>query len=158
LGAGRRGVLDSMLRSTGSALPPESVAAYRETAGSSAHVRATLAMMANWDLRPLAERLGDVAVPVALATGDRDEWTPSAALAALVARMPRASLAVVPGAGHLLHEERPAWAAAFALAAAERAGVLPPAAPAAPTGPAGDPHASAAAAGRAASTPASPSR
>jgi putative magnesium chelatase accessory protein len=123
--ARRRGVVDSMLRSTGSALPPESVAEYRATAASSAHVRATLAMMANWDLRPLAARLADVDVPVALATGDRDEWTPAATLAALVARMPRATLTVVPGAGHVLHEEMPAFAARFALDAAARAGVVP---------------------------------
>jgi magnesium chelatase accessory protein len=122
--ARRRGVVDSMLRSTGSALPPESVAEYRATAASSAHVRATLAMMANWDLRPLAERLGDVNIPVALATGERDAWTPASQLAALAARMPRATLSVVPGAGHVLHEEMPAFAAAFALAAATRAGIV----------------------------------
>jgi hypothetical protein len=38
--------------------------------------------------------------------------------------MPRGSLTVVPGAGHVLHEERPGFAAAFALAAAERAGIV----------------------------------
>jgi magnesium chelatase accessory protein len=81
-------------------------------------------MMARWDLRPLAARLGDVEIPVALATGDRDEWTPAGPLAALAARLPRGALTVVPGAGHLLHEERPAFAAAFALAAAERAGIV----------------------------------
>ncbi len=122
--ARRRGVIDSMLKSTGSALPPESVAEYRAAAGSSAHVRATLAMMANWDLRPLAARLADVDIPVALATGDRDQWTPPAQLAELVARMPRGSLTVVPGAGHVLHEELPAFAARFALEAAARAGIV----------------------------------
>lgn len=122
--ARRRGVVDSLLRSTGSALSPERIAAYRATAGSSAHVRATLAMMANWDLRPLAERLPDLDIPVVLATGDRDEWTSVRQLAPVVARMPRASLAVIPNAGHLLHEEMPAFAAAFVLAAAERAGIV----------------------------------
>lgn len=124
--ARRQGVVDSLLRSTGSALPPASVAAYRATAASAAHVRATLAMMANWDLRPLAARLGDVAIPVALATGARDEWTPATSLAPLVARMPDASLTIVPNAGHVLHEEQPALAAAFALAAAARAGIVAP--------------------------------
>lgn len=123
--ARRAGVVDSLLKSTGSTLPPESAAAYRATAGSSAHVRATLVMMANWDLRPLAERLSDVDVPVALATGNHDQWTPAPALAALVARMPHASLTVVPGAGHVLHEEMPAFAARFALDAATRAGIIP---------------------------------
>jgi hypothetical protein len=55
-------------------------------------VRATLAMMANWDLRPLAGGSADVDVPVALATGDRDEWTPAAALAPLVAACRAATL------------------------------------------------------------------
>lgn len=123
--ARRPGVVDSLLKSTGSALPSASAAAYRATAGSSAHVRATLVMMANWELRPLAERLPDVDIPVALATGDRDQWTPAAALAALVARMPHATLTVVPGAGHVLHEEMPAFAAHFALDAAARAGIIP---------------------------------
>jgi len=113
-----------LLRSTGSALSPERTAAYRATAASPAHVRATLAMMANWDLRPLAERLPDVDIPVALATGDRDEWTSARQLAPVAARMPRASLTVVPNAGHLLHEELPAFAARFVLAAAERAGIV----------------------------------
>jgi pimeloyl-ACP methyl ester carboxylesterase len=38
--------------------------------------------------------------------------------------MPRASLTVVPNAGHLLHEELPAFAARFVLDAAERAGIV----------------------------------
>jgi magnesium chelatase accessory protein len=125
--AGRRAVVDSLLKSTGSSLPPESVAEYRARAGSPSHVRATLVMMAQWDLRGLAERLSAVRVPVDLATGDRDAWTPAPALRALVARMPDATLTVVPGAGHVLHEEMPAFAAEFVLATARRAGVLAPA-------------------------------
>jgi pimeloyl-ACP methyl ester carboxylesterase len=39
--------------------------------------------------------------------------------------MPDATLTVVPGAGHVLHEERPDFAAEFVLALARRAGVLP---------------------------------
>lgn len=132
--AGRPAVVDSLLKSTGSALPPESVAEYRARAGSPSHVRATLVMMAQWDLRGLAARLPDVRVPVALATGDRDAWTPASALRGLVARMPDASLTVVPGAGHVLHEERPAYAAEFVVALAARAGVLPPAPAGAPAG------------------------
>jgi putative magnesium chelatase accessory protein len=122
--AGRRGVVDSLLRSTGSTLPPESVAEYRARAGSPSHVRATLVMMAQWDLRGLAARLPEVVLPVDLATGDRDAWTPAAALRPLVASMPDATLTVVPGAGHVLHEEMPAFAAEFVLATARRAGVL----------------------------------
>jgi pimeloyl-ACP methyl ester carboxylesterase len=41
--------------------------------------------------------------------------------------MPDATLTVVPGAGHVLHEEMPAFAAEFVLATARRAGVLAPA-------------------------------
>ena len=122
--AGRRAVVDSLLKSTGSTLPAESVAEYRARAGSPSHVRATLVMMAQWDLRGLAARLPEVALPVDLATGERDAWTPASALRSIVASMPDATLTVVPGAGHVLHEEMPAFAAEFVLATARRAGVL----------------------------------
>ena len=53
--------------------------------------------------RPLAE----IRVPVLIVWGDKDRWVPMAAGAHLRQELPRAEWFVVPGAGHLLLEERP---------------------------------------------------
>ena len=54
--------------------------------------------------------LGSVAsagLPVLVMTGERDHMSTPAAAAALSERLPGSRLAVLPGCGHLAHEERP---------------------------------------------------
>jgi pimeloyl-ACP methyl ester carboxylesterase len=52
-------------------------------------------------------RLGEVRAPVLLIHGDRDPRTEPGELAALQARLPQATLALIAGGGHSPHSERP---------------------------------------------------
>ncbi len=66
-----------------------------------------------WELtaasRPLglAERLGELTLPVLVITGDDDRIVPTQQSIRLGAEIPGATLVVIKNAGHLPHEERP---------------------------------------------------
>jgi 2-succinyl-6-hydroxy-2,4-cyclohexadiene-1-carboxylate synthase len=57
-------------------------------------------------LPPLWDRLGELAMPVTLAVGERDEKFRRIA-AEMAVRIPRAPVAIVPGVGHAVHLEAP---------------------------------------------------
>ncbi|MBC6457841.1 alpha/beta fold hydrolase [Actinomadura sp. HBU206391] len=77
-------------------------------------MRGTSAQGAAAALRGRAERpdyvemLSHVAVPTLVVVGDRDEFTPVADARLMYDRIPKASLAVIEGAGHMPNLERPA--------------------------------------------------
>lgn len=52
--------------------------------------------------------LGASGLPVLVMTGERDHVSPPLQSALLSERLPGSRLAVLPGCGHLAHEERPA--------------------------------------------------
>ncbi len=62
-------------------------------------------------LPPLWDRLGDVAMPVALVVGERDEKFRTTATR-MAPALPGAQVIVVPNAGHAVHLEAPATVAA----------------------------------------------
>lgn len=62
-------------------------------------------------MEPLWERLGEIAIPVALVVGERDAKFRAIA-EAMLERLPNATLTVIPGAGHAAHLEDPAAVAA----------------------------------------------
>lgn len=106
-GAGR-----FLWRSTRSRIDPAGLACYRTLLKHPGHAGGALAMMANWDLPRLRERMGEVANPVLLLHGANDpaippEWARDAA-----GWLPDAQLELLPGLGHLAHEEAPGEAAA----------------------------------------------
>jgi magnesium chelatase accessory protein len=102
-----RDTIKRLIRRTGSSLDRGSVEIYARLSERPNHVAAVLAMMANWDLRPLFEQLPGLDVPFLLIAGRRDGAVPLSQQRAVVARLPRGRLQVLEGAGHLLHEERP---------------------------------------------------
>lgn len=105
---GRRGrIADALLSSTGSQVPPESRDIYRRLVGNPAHVGSVLRLMAGWDPDPVTRRLGEVHVPGLVVAGDRDGWIPMKDVHEAVDRLPDVTLQVLPGRGHLLHEEVP---------------------------------------------------
>lgn len=83
-----------------------------------------LPMLTRWaaameELRAKGDAINDdeaarVACPTLVIAGDRDPFNPLAATQALVARMPRARLVTLPGAGHDLLAEREAQVIALA--------------------------------------------
>lgn len=121
--AGPTGLIDGLLASTGSTLPPAQRAAYRRLFADPAHVRGAMSFMAAADLPALLPACGALACAVNFVLGERDRWIPPRPLGAVIARhLPQATVEHWPG-GHLLHEEDPARAAARllqALAARER--------------------------------------
>jgi pimeloyl-ACP methyl ester carboxylesterase len=56
----------------------------------------------------LAERLDELILPVLVITGDDDRIVPTADSIRLAKELPNAELVVIPNAGHVPHEERPA--------------------------------------------------
>lgn len=102
----RRSV-ERMLEQTGSRPSPAMTRQYRQLIASPKHVRGTLRMMANWNLRPLAARLGDIDTTTHIVVCDNDRTVPPAQGERVAAAIPRATLHRLPGLGHLGHEEAP---------------------------------------------------
>jgi magnesium chelatase accessory protein len=96
-----------MLRSTGSRIDAEGTRLYARLAGNAGHVHGALALMANWDLRPLARDLPHLPARLVLVTGSRDGMVPPSEAYRVRALVPNAELVSLPGLGHLAHEERP---------------------------------------------------
>ena len=90
-----------------SLVTPEILAGYRKP------LQANHWDVALWNLTAashplgLAERLGELALPVLVLTGDDDRIVPTAQSLQLAKDLPGAQLAVIQQAGHLPHEEKP---------------------------------------------------
>lgn len=61
-------------------------------------LRGALSILAQVDLRP---RLGEIHCPVTIIGGDRDLLVPASGLPLWSARIPRAQVRIIPGAGHM---------------------------------------------------------
>lgn len=99
-------------RSTHSRIEPEGLACYRTLLKHPGHAGGALAMMANWDLPGLRARMGEVANPVLLVHGANDPAIPADWARDAQGWLPDARLEVLPGLGHLAHEEAPREVAA----------------------------------------------
>lgn len=120
--ARRPAIVDSLLRSTGSALTEAQQNFYRTFFQSVQHDHDVLTMMSAWSLTDLERDLPRVPCPVLLVRGSADAWIPARLLAALARRIPRATMATMTG-GHLLHEELPGEVATLILERAAAAGI-----------------------------------
>ncbi|MDJ0995160.1 MAG: alpha/beta fold hydrolase [Dinoroseobacter sp.] len=96
-----------LIGATGSELTEDQLGLYYRLIRDRAHVAGALAMMAQWDLRPLIKRLPDIAVPTLMLTGVRDKAVSPVVSRDAAARMPNARWQNFPDLGHLMHEERP---------------------------------------------------
>lgn len=110
-------VLRRLLASTGSVLDAEGAALYGRLVTDADHAAGALRLMASWHLGPLAEALPRLAVPLVLLAGENDRTVPPEQSLEVLARVPGARRVLLPGLGHLAHEEdaRAVVAAAFAL-------------------------------------------
>ncbi len=100
--------VERLLDGTGSRRDPVMLDFYRRLLGESAHVAGALRMMAWWDLPALAHHLPKLQVPLDLLVADGDRIIPPAEAARIQALLPQARTVVLPGLGHLAHEEDPA--------------------------------------------------
>ncbi len=105
--AADRAVVDRLLRGTGSVVPEDIARAYAMLFRHQGHAAGALTMMAHWDLAPTREALARLAVPVLLVVGGNDRTVPPEEANAILQRLPSARRVILPGLGHLAHEEAP---------------------------------------------------
>jgi magnesium chelatase accessory protein len=95
----------NLLASTGSKIDPVGEAQYLHLMRMPTHVGATLAMMSQWNLDALVNRLPRQTTPTLLITAANDLAVPPSVSQKAAQRMPQARAVYVPGYGHLIHEE-----------------------------------------------------
>jgi magnesium chelatase accessory protein len=122
--AARAGVVEALLRSSGSRVPPPLVRCYEGLATSERHDRSALTMMAQWELDPVLREVHRLRTATLLLTGADDRWVPPGAARRVAAYIPAARVELWPGQGHLMHEEAGDATAERLLRAAEEYGVL----------------------------------
>lgn len=103
--AGTPAQLHQLLNSTGSRIDPAGEAMYLRLLRRPEHVGATLAMMAQWNLDALMERLPAQTVPCLLITAANDHAVPPAVSQRAARHMAHARWIDLPRHGHLVHEE-----------------------------------------------------
>ncbi len=111
--AGSTEAVTQLLEGMGSRLDARGQDLYQRLFSNRVHVASTLGMMANWDLEALGRSFGRVDLPVLLVVGAGDRAVPPSDARAVAARLPDARIETLPGAGHLVHEEKPADIAAL---------------------------------------------
>lgn len=109
--------LARLMSTTGSKLSAEELEYYCALIGDRDHVDATLQMMSQWQLDPLLARLSRHPSDVLLIAGENDRTVPPSTSLQAAARLRHGKSLLLPGLGHLAHEED-----APAVHAAMRAG------------------------------------
>lgn len=105
--AANTAMVDQLLNSTGSSIPPASRRHYRFLFSQSQHVQGAMGFMAGADLPAMLERGRQLTVPTAFLLGKEDPWVKQEPLQEVIAKsFPKASVTVWPG-GHVLHEAEP---------------------------------------------------
>ncbi len=117
--AGNRREIERLVASTGSTLLPAGVDFYQRLIRYPAHIRATLSMMANWDLTLIEQDLPRLQTPLYLVVGEGDLTVSPREARRVRERLPSAEVLLLPGLGHLAHEEQPAAVAAIVRRIAE---------------------------------------
>lgn len=97
-----------LIRNTGSTLTKSEMLFYQRLISDRAHVDGTLAMMAQWDLEPLLDRLPQIQTRTLLLAGANDLAVPPDTSQKAAAQLPNATFELIPKLGHLMHEEDPA--------------------------------------------------
>lgn len=100
-------VVERLVEGTGSRLDAEGLALYGRLMRDPRHTAAALGMMAHWDLRGLLPEMHRLRTPLHLLVGARDRATPPRQARRVRQAVPSVTLTVLPGLGHLAHEEDP---------------------------------------------------
>jgi magnesium chelatase accessory protein len=105
LHAAQPAVLRRLLAGTGSHIDAEGQRLYAALVGDRRHAAGALRMMASWDLDALAAALPRLGRALHLVAGGDDAMLPAAESVAVHRQVPGSSLDLLPGLGHLAHEE-----------------------------------------------------
>jgi magnesium chelatase accessory protein len=118
-----RKVVERLMNSTGSTLDGRGMDLYARLMRRPGHASAALAMMANWDLRPVQQDLPRLAPKFLLIVGGNDRTIRPDDARRVAALVPGATIEIMDGLGHLAHEERPAEVAEIMRGFASTLGV-----------------------------------
>jgi magnesium chelatase accessory protein len=94
-----------LARSTGSRIDAETGHLYGRLFRNRAHVASTLGMMASWDLVPLARDIPRLSTELFLLHGTQDKAVPPRVSEEVADRAVNGRALLLPGLGHLPHEE-----------------------------------------------------
>ena len=108
-----RGMAQRLIDQTGSRLDARGEELYARLVRNPVHVAAALAMMAHWDVAPVATALPCLRPKLVLIAGSRDRAVHPAQSQSLQRAVKNSSVAMIEHAGHLAHEERPGQVAAL---------------------------------------------
>lgn len=100
-------VVRRLVEGTGSTLDASGLALYCRLIRDPDHARAALGMMAHWDLRPLAQALPRLRLPLHLLAGENDRAVAPSQARRVAEQVPGARWTLLPHLGHLAHEEAP---------------------------------------------------
>jgi magnesium chelatase accessory protein len=126
LRASDKNVVRKMIANTGSTIDDVGLEMYTRLARRSAHASAALTMMAGWDLDSFAPKLSMLSQPLLQIIGGNDRTIKPADAQKVDHVVPRSKLVVMPGLGHLAHEENPAETARLITEFAREQGILTP--------------------------------
>lgn len=96
-----------LARATQSRIDRTSLRCYERLLGNSRHCEGALEMMASWNLDQLKRALPAISNRVLLVHGGNDNAVPMTSVREAAARLSDARVEVLPGLGHLAHEEDP---------------------------------------------------
>ncbi len=105
--AADRRMVARLVKETGSTPPAQMIDIYHQLVRSPRHVAGTLRMMANWDLAPLSRQLQRLAPALYLIACENDRTVSPNEARRVHRLLPDSQLIMVPGLGHLGHEEAP---------------------------------------------------
>lgn len=109
--------ISDLMRSTGSTLDYKGLDCYERLFRSREHLKATVALMAHWDLETLRRDLPKLRAPLTLIVGAKDRAVPPSGADSVARLVKHARVESAPGLGHLAHEEAPEVVADMILAA-----------------------------------------
>jgi magnesium chelatase accessory protein len=99
-------VAQRLIDSTGSRIDAEGQRCYAQLLSDAAHAAGALRLMASWDLQPLADELHGWRAPLLLLAAEGDRTLPPAHSQHVRRHIgAAASFTLLPGLGHLAHEE-----------------------------------------------------
>lgn len=118
--AARPGAVERLIESTGSRIDQAGLQHYATLFRTTGHVAGALGMMAHWDLNPLRAEFSAIDFPLTLVAAEGDRAVPAEVAYAVKNMVPGARVNVLPGLGHLAHEEAPERIADIVRDAIER--------------------------------------
>ncbi|RED12898.1 alpha/beta fold hydrolase BchO [Pontivivens insulae] len=111
--AGSKRNVQRLIEGTGSTISAEGLSCYQHLVSQPAHVEATLAMMAQWNLAELRAIVQQIETQCRFLVGNLDKAVPPRTSEQLAHRLANAACEYAQDVGHLLHEEAPDLAANF---------------------------------------------